>query len=699
MRPAARAPAVAALTCGLAAALYAADPPPPLLPELDEVQVTASRKRLPLETYVEYPEFDSVAISPGGTRLAMGWTDQNYVRLLTVSEFPSMKQLDDQRLQVHMGATDLRWAGERWLLVQPDYPRRGYLRVRDPVGSLFVLDVDRHSLRTLNNDPLVQSDPLGEQRREEAERRRNAERAGSAQAGRKPDRPAQGPVRLVAARTGTPEQSLFQTVRSTDRAGSRTDGYGAFALNLPQFAQSRVATLPLAGGRYVTGPEGRIAIASGTNPLNEQVVYYLPPEARAAGEDWQLRISSRSGERGLQPIAWTGQGEEYYALDGRMPTRSLVLWNAADGTQRLVYRNPVLDLDGYALDPAGRPWMFSGSDGLPVYWYPNPTHPLARLHQTLVKRLPGEQVDFVNASDDMSIAVMRAGSGHRTPVYLVLDVKSGSSLTGMHTYPKLRGSRLARVDSIEFQARDGLLIRGLLTTPVEADGKPRRGLPLVVIEHDGPQGQPSSIGYEFERQLFASRGYAVLQVNHRGTSGRNLAFERAGDGRWSREVPDDFADAVQWAIRDGVAAADRVCFYGERFGAFAAMLAAARAPELFQCVIGISGIYDLPAMYSEGVQLPAALQLALGNEPQQLTDVSPVSHAAAIKAKVLLIQQQRDEQVPNEQFVRMRKALADAGNRPNAEIIGQSGDGYFTTQDRAAVYARVLRFVEQSIGD
>src|SRR5690606_27304940 len=143
---------------------------------------------------------------------------------------------------------------------------------------------------------------------------------------------------------------------------------------------------------------------------------------------------------------------------------------------------------------------------------------------------------------------------------------------------------------------DGLAIRGYLTTPTDVDDKPLRKLPLVVIAHDGPLGEGGDIGdsrYEFERQLFASRGYAVLQVNPRGSPGRGSAFGRAGDGKWGTEVQDDIAAGVKWAIRDGVADADRICFYGTHYGAYSAMMTAARHPDLIRCVIGLAGVYDL----------------------------------------------------------------------------------------------------------
>src|SRR5690606_1800346 len=400
-------------------------------------------------------------------------------------------------------------------------------------------------------------------------------------------------------------------------------------------------------------------------------------DVREGGKDWQLVVRTGNGGRGLRPVAWTGQGEEYYALEGRnQPTRAVVIWNAADNTQKLLYRHPGADMDHFSLDPAGKPFVFYGNHHWPVYWYPDPEHPLARLHRAVAQKVTDEHIEITNASDDLKSAVVRVSSGRRPPVHLVVNVESASSLAALFSYPTLRGTRLAQVDPIGCRARDGLVVHGYLTTPEDVSGKAHAGLPLIVIAHDGPLGKPADFSYEFERQLFASRGYAVLQINHRGSSGRGVAFERAAFGKWGREVQDDFIDGVRWAIKDGVADAGRICFFGTGYGAFSGMTAAAREPDLFNCVVGVGGVYDLPRMLGEGqTEIPPALGLALGTDMEDLKARSPVSHAQAIKANVLLMPQDRDEYVPTDQSTRMRSALREAGRAPQWEMLGQDYNG------------------------
>jgi dipeptidyl aminopeptidase/acylaminoacyl peptidase len=677
----------------------AAPPPAAKLQELDEVLVTP-KNLLPLKDFLKLPRYQSVAISPSGKRLLVAWVDNDsdYRLVIGLNELPSMKAISTTTLGAQYNASEVSFAGENRLLSQIYWPARGLLRRHEPLGMITITDADGGNPHHINREAVSAGDPLVMQRRDEDEVAATA-RAYDAEQASLSTRDALGPVRLVSRLAGRPDQLLLQTTRANQRSGG-TAGTGAFLFNLKDNRQTPVATLPLSGARLVLGPDSRVALATGVNARNETVVYYLPENARAGGKGWQLVSSSAAGERGLRPIAWTGSGEEYYALDGRnLPTRAVVIWNALTNTQRVLYRHANADMDHFALDPSGKPWLFHGRELSPVYWYPDPEHPLARLHRSVVRKAPGEQVAVTSASDDLKTAVVRVSSARRPPLHMVVNVETASSLTAMFSHPELRGRLLTQVDPIEVQARDGLVLHGYLTNPADGNGKLLTKLPMVVMAHDGPQGEPAGYDYEFERQLFASRGYAVLQVNHRGTSGRGAPYERAGDRKWGTSVQNDYVDVIRWAISDGVADPQRICFYGSGYGAFSAMTTAAREPTLLNCVIGVGGVYDLAAMLGDGKKpIPAALQQVLGDDMEELKARSPVSKAAAIKAKVLLMPQDRDQYVPIEQSMLMRNALKDAGIAAQWEIIGQQGDGQHTPETRVGAYTRILKFLEEHIG-
>ncbi len=687
--------AAAALACSLAVAAE------PEFQELEEVTVISTAPR-PLDDYVQFPQYDSVTISPRGTRLVMGWTENTYYRQLYFVTFPGTEKIFKKEMMQFLGVQDVRWVGEDRVLIQPDWPDHGFLRIRLPLYSIFLTDENGHNIEEVNPTQPRFLLPIDERKRDEAvtsgPRQYNTGRTDNPQNGKDPNRNSLGPVRVIEARTGEPNIALFQTLR-TDRDGN-TDGYGAFKLNVRDGTQKRVAMLPLPYGEMIVGPDHKVAVTSGVTAANEPVVYYLPPEARDAGKDWKLKVKTGAGQRGLHPVAWTGAGEEYYALDGRdLTTRSVVIWDATTNARKVLYRNPDVDMEKVAFDPTGKPWMFWGHGHFPVYWYPDPEHPMAKLHAALVKQYPEELIELTSATDDLTKAVARIGSGKRPWVYIVFETATAKRLKGMQTFPVLRGTRLAPVDAIEFRARDGLIVHAYLTTPMDTNGRPRSNLPLIVMAHDQPGGAPVTNDYEVERQLLASRGYAVLQVNHRGTGGRGRAYERLGDGQWNGAVQDDFADAVKWAIQDGVAAAGHVCFYGTGYGALSGMLAAARNPDVFQCVIGLQGVYDLPMLFEKDAsKMSPVLKQVLGSDMEKLASISPVNNAKPIKARVLLLHEKNDDDAPIEQASAMRAALRAAGNAPQWEQLQIDGMGYYAPFNRADLYRTMLRFLKKEVG-
>ncbi len=324
-----------ALAGALVTSLFAADAPPAAqLDELDEVVVRAT-KPLPLEDFVEFPRYDSVAISPGGTRIAMGWTEDNFYRQLHVIEFPSLKPLDAQQLQQFLGVSDVRWVNDRKLLVQTDWPARGYRRIREFLGSILISDPGGRDLQVLNKELLSMADPGDEMRRLNAEvaTRLGSQSTATRKAGSKPKKNAQGPVRIIAARTGIADQALFQTIRSSN-SNDNTDGYGAFLLNVQNRDQQRLATLPVQGGQFVAGPDSRVALATGANAQNEQVVYFLPPEQRAGGEGLAARRQDRPRRTWPSPLCLDRERRGVLRLRRAAMHRHKAWWSGMHSTTR-----------------------------------------------------------------------------------------------------------------------------------------------------------------------------------------------------------------------------------------------------------------------------------------------------------------------------------------------------------------------------
>jgi dipeptidyl aminopeptidase/acylaminoacyl peptidase len=204
-------------------------------------------------------------------------------------------------------------------------------------------------------------------------------------------------------------------------------------------------------------------------------------------------------------------------------------------------------------------------------------------------------------------------------------------------------------------------------------------------------------------QLFASRGYAVLQINYRGSGGYGSNFISRGFRQWGLSMQDDLTDATRWAIQQGYADAGRMCIYGASYGGYAALEGVVREPDLYKCAIGYDGVYDLRVQLSRSDteqtdRGDAYLKLALGYDSDDLLRRSPLSGVVRIKADILLIHGGQDPRAPFKHFQELVQALQQNGKHYETLVEPDEGHGFFLPQHKEEAYERMLDFIGRHIG-
>lgn len=470
-----------------------------------------------------------------------------------------------------------------------------------------------------------------------------------------------------------------------------------YKLNVYTGTTRKVEVLPYANAQAITDNQGNVRFAVAINDANQQVISFKP-KADSEWQEWSLQ--NFEGDN-INPLSFTSDNQKVYVIaNAGKSTRALYLFDLETNGFEKVVQNERVDITKLLRDFSGNRVIGVGTDlGLPEYSYIDNNDKKTKLHRSLLAAFPGQDIVITSATEDGALAVVYVYSDINAGNYYSFDTESlqATYLTSERKWldPKL----MAHTKSMTFKTRDGATIYAYVTLPKGKD----KNVPLVVLPHGGPHGVRDYWGFDWEVQLLAYRGYGILQVNYRGSGGFGLDFEESGYGKWGTMMQDDLTDATKALIDSGVADSSRVCLYGHSYGGYAALMGAVREPELYRCVIGSAGVYDLPMMFKEGDIADsdsglAYLKKALGEDQADLQSRSPAYNADKIKAAVLLIHGSKDERAPIEQAESLQKALKQAGVPYQWLEISNEAHGYYDEQNRLTVYSKVLAFLDANIG-
>jgi dipeptidyl aminopeptidase/acylaminoacyl peptidase len=473
----------------------------------------------------------------------------------------------------------------------------------------------------------------------------------------------------------------------------------AYRIDLADGRKEQLNSAGLRGAVYVADQHGvlRFAYGSPGSAGNTATLFYR----KDADSAWE---PIESDDPGFVPLRFDRAGAQVYARcsgAGKLggicrwdtATRHLeTLWSATESSDaQLVETFDGRDVFAIRTQAGGRPATVLLDKSAPE----------AAVLVSLMRRFTGVDVEITSAATDGSKVVFLAHGDDDPGVYYLHDVAANKTVKLLERRPWLKPQQMAQMEPIAVKARDGLQLHGYLTRPVGQEHA--SGLPLVVLVHGGPYGMHDQWDFDPVVQLLASRGFAVLQVNFRGSGGYGVEFMRAGYRDWGGKMQDDVTDATRWAVAQGIADPARICIFGSSYGGYAALEGAAREPDLYRCAIGYAGVYDLPAWIGGNDLAKSSsgagfLEEHVGSDESQLRERSPLTQAARIKARVMLIAGGADPRVPAAQADAMRAALAKNHNEPEWVYERTEGHGFYDEDHVTRMYERLLDFLDRQIG-
>jgi dipeptidyl aminopeptidase/acylaminoacyl peptidase len=421
-------------------------------------------------------------------------------------------------------------------------------------------------------------------------------------------------------------------------------------------------------------------------------------------------ITRDSAESPWRTLARWQVGKDDFDAIGFGPSPGTLLVKADHNGRSAIFE---MDLD----EKSDRQLLFAHNEvdvGGTIYWPADGrivgfTYETDRVHRMLIddeaasiyggidELLPDAENYVIDASRDGERLLVESYRDVRPTEYHLVDLAAKKMRAVGSASPALADKAFAPMNPVKIRGPDGQALPGYLTVPLGSDG---RNLPMVVYPHGGPYYR-DSWGFDSIVQFMASRGYAVLQVNFRGSTGYGREWYEAGLRNWGTVMVDDITASTKWAIEEGIADPARVCIVGWSYGGYAALMSAVREPDLYGCVASIAGVSDLRALAAETRRFHGGRHRAdhsIGSDSDELKAGSPLLAAEKIKAPVLLIHGDSDIQVLVDHSRRMARML-ELNNKEHELMVLKEGNHSLSRYEwREQLLGKLEAFLGREIG-
>lgn len=473
------------------------------------------------------------------------------------------------------------------------------------------------------------------------------------------------------------------------------EAFDVYRVNVHTGEEILVAENPGNIVAWHTDHHGRLRAATVSDGLQTTLLYRESEDG-----DFQAIIST-DFRNTVSPELFTFDDRCIYALSNRgRDCLALVIIDPRNpDDEQLVFEADGVDLDGVAYSRLRHVLTAAvyQTDRIRYHFFDQLT---AERHLRVSEAMPGYEITLQSSSRDERKFIVAAYNDRTPGSRYIYDDDTGSLTRLCDINPALPESEMATVRPIQYTARDGLVIHGYLTLP---KGREPRNLPCVVNPHGGPWAR-DSWGFNPETQFLANRGYCVLQMNFRGSTGYGRRFWEAGFGEWGLAMQDDITDGVQWLIQQGIADPRRIAIYGGSYGGYAVLSGITREPELYAAAVDFVGVSNLltflntiPPYWKPLLEKMYTMVGHPEKDRERLVATSPALNADRIRTPLFIAQGANDPRVNKAESDQMVAALRSRGVDVEYMVKEDEGHGFHNDENKFEFYERIEAFLSQHL--
>ncbi len=471
--------------------------------------------------------------------------------------------------------------------------------------------------------------------------------------------------------------------------------FDVYLLNTETGESKLVAENPGNITGWVTDHDGKIRAAVTTDGVNASLLYRETEKAPFK------TVITTSFKETLNPVIFTFDNKNLYCLSNLGRDKiAVVEFDPATGKEvKEIYVHPDVDVEGLSFSRKRKVLThISYETDKPQRHFVDDVD--KAVHDNIAKEIPNYSFYVARTNDAEDKLLVYVNSDRYFGGYYFYDVaaKSFSKLSDFK--PWLDENNMASVKPVTYKSRDGFTINGYLTLPKGVEAK---NLPVVINPHGGPWAR-DSWGFNPEIQFLANRGYAVLQMNFRGSTGYGRKFLEASYGQWGRTMQDDITDGVKWLISEGIADSTRVAIYGASYGGYATLAGITKTPELYACAVdyvGVSNMFTFMNTIPPYWEPYRKMLYEMVGDPKadslKLAEVSPVFHVDKIKCPLLVAQGANDPRVNKAESDQIVESLRQRGVQVEYIVKDNEGHGFYNQENQFDFYRSMEAFFDKHL--